>query len=261
MASYDPDFHADGPDKGPTHFDPEPRGRGCLFYGCVTAVVLSVLLMLALALAAFLAYRTVVRYLDVYTTTAPVELPRLAMTAEQREEAVARMAAFRDAVEQGRAVEPLVLTGDDLNALVQETRLKDRVYLSLEGDKIKARVSLRLDEIKDISLTRGRYLNGEAEIKASVQEGALSLEIVSMTADGKPLPDSLRNALSQADIVLDDGDEDEEDDDEDERRARAFIRRIESIEVEDGRMIVTPASPPDAPAPPSPPGPPDAPPP
>ncbi len=241
MESYDPDFHAVAPDKkGFSGYEPEPRGRGCLFYGCVVAIVASVLLTLALALGAFLAYRTVVRYRDVYTATAPVELPKLALGEADRERAVARMTAFRDAVEAGEAVPPLVLRGDDLNALIQESpRLKDRVYLTLEGDKIKAKVSFPLAEIKDFSLTRGRYLNGEAEVKAAVKDGSLSLEFVSMVADGKELPQAVRDVLSASDIMLDDGPGDDEMDEEG-RRTRSFLRRIASIEVEDGSMLVTP---------------------
>lgn len=241
MASYDPDFRAVGPDQNFPGYDPEPRRRGCLFYGCVVVVVLSVLLMLALALGAFLAYRTAMRYRDVYTATAPVELPKLGLSEADRDRAVARMTAFRDAVEAGEDVEPLVLTSDDLNALIQESpRLKDRIYLTLEGDKIKAKVSFPLAEIKDLSFTRGRYLNGEADLKAVVKDGVLSLEFDSMVADGKELPEVVCDILSQSDIILDD--EDDSNDTEEERRVRSFIRRIASLEVEDGRMIVTPES-------------------
>ncbi|AMV37756.1 hypothetical protein [Planctomyces sp. SH-PL62] len=241
MASYDPDFRAVDPDKSFPGYDPEPRRRGCLFYGCVVVVVLSVLLMLALALGAFLAYRTAIRYRDLYTATAPVELPKLGLTEADRERAVARMTAFRDAVEAGEDVMPLVLTSDDLNALIQESpRLKDRIYLTLEGDKIRAKVSFPLAEIQDLSFTRGRYLNGEADLKAVVKDGVLSLEFDSMVADGKELPEVVCDTLSQSDIILDD--DDDSNDTDEERRVRSFIRRIASLEVEDGQMIVTPES-------------------
>ncbi|WP_165252085.1 hypothetical protein [Paludisphaera soli] len=250
MESFDPDFQSVDPDKkGFPGYDPEPRRRGCLFYGCVVAIVVSVLLTLALALGAFLAYRTVMRYRDVYTATAPVELPKLALGEADRERSVARMTAFRDAVEAGEAVPPLVLGSDDLNALIQQSpRLKDRVYLTLEGDKIKAKVSFPLAELKDFSLTRGRYLNAEAEVKAAVKDGSLSLEFVSMVADGKELPEAVRDVLSASDIMLDDGPDDGEIDEEG-RRTRSFLRRIASIEVKDGAMIVTPLVAAPAPAP------------
>lgn len=259
MASYDPDFHGVDPGKDPWPGDAEPRRRGCLFYSCVGVVVLSVLLMLALALAALVSYRTIVRSLDMYTADAPVELPKLAMDESRREQAVARIMAFRDAVEADQDVPPLSLSGDDLNALVAEApKLKDRVFLSIEGDKVKARVSFPLSELHDISLTRGRYLNGEAEVKLALRDGRIKLEVVSMLADGKELPPMVRDILAQSDIVLD---EDEGDDSTDERRFKRLLGRIDSLEVKDGVMIVTPhksegAGPrPDAPAAPEPPAP------
>ena len=271
MASYDPDFRGVDPDKAPPGYDVEPRRRGCLFYGCVVAIVLAVLVMLGLALAALAAYRIALQYRDRYTATAPVALPRSTLTEPERERAVSRIARFRDDVEAGRDVGPLALTGDDLNALIQESpKLKDWVYLSLDKDKIKAKVSFPLSEIKDFSLTRGRYLNGEAEVKLALRDGTVDLDVVSMVFDGKDLPEVVRDML--AEIVRDvlaesnvDLDDDDEDDTEAERRIRAFLRRIESLEVKDGVMIVTPRKPrepgdearPDPPAPPDPPIPPE----
>lgn len=250
MASYDPDFHGDGPNAAPPAYDAEPRGRGCLFYGCVTAVVLSVLLALGLALSALVAYRTMIKYRDMYTALQPMPLPKLALSEPEREQAVGRAKAFRDAVEAGKDVEPLTLTGDDLNALIQETpELKGRVYLDLEGDKIKAKVSIPLGEVWDTSLVQGRYLNGEAEAKLRLRNGALKLELLSMFVDGKPLPKPVRDAFSKSNIFLGDEDDDEKDEDEQEpdsefeHRLKNFLRRVSSIEVKDGAMIVTPRAP------------------
>lgn len=247
MASYDPDHQGVAPDQAPSTYDAEPRGRGCLFYGCMTAVALSVLLALGLAVGALVAYRTMIKYRDMYTALAPAPLPKLALSEPEREEAVKRAEEFRDAVEEGKELKPLTLTGDDLNALIQEeSDLKDRVFLALEEDKIKAKMSLPLDEFWDASLVQGRYLNGEAEIKLRLRNGALKVELVSMLVDGKPLPKPVRDVLAKSNIFL--GDEDDEDDDDEngpefERRLKSFLRRVSSIEVKDGVMIVTPRPP------------------
>lgn len=239
MASYDTEFSGVGPDlKGSPELDAEPRGRGCLFYGCVVAIVAAVLL----ALVALVLHRVAVRCCELYTAAEPVPLPTLSLSGASREAAVERMKAFRDAVEQGRDVEPLTLTGDDLNALVEEApELKGRVFLALEGDHVRAWVSLPLREIRDISLTRGRYLNGEAEVKLVVQDGRLDLQILSMTADGKVVPEILRDMLDQSGVFFDD-DDDETNDSEIERRIKRVFRRIESLEVQEGVMIITPRS-------------------
>jgi hypothetical protein len=243
LASIDPDFHGAESARGTEPAGVEPRRRGCLFYGVVTAAVLAVLLMVGLALAAWVSYRTIVRYRDMYTSTAPVALPKLETSERERQRAVARIKAFYDAVEAGKAVKPLILSGDDLNALIQESpRLKDRVYTSIDDDRIKAKVSFPLSELKDISLTRGRYLNGEAEVKLKLDDGKLKVEIVSMRAEGKDLPPMVRDFLTNADLVLSDDDEDEDDTD-DERRLKRFLGRLDSLEVDDGVIVVKPREP------------------
>src|SRR3954463_8760431 len=137
MASYDPEFY-EAP-KTPTGYDDaRPRQRGCFFYGCVIASVLSVLLIIALALAGYLAFRFFDNVLEQYTSRAPMELPKVELKEENRKEVVERFKAFRQAVNEGTATEPLVLSGDDLNALVEEIpKLKGRVFFTVGGDKVK----------------------------------------------------------------------------------------------------------------------------
>jgi hypothetical protein len=241
MPSYDPDFHdaAEGPLKDS---EPEARRKGCFFYGCAFAIVGFVIVLLGLAVGAFVLYRTWAHYVEMYTAEEPAPLPRLEMPEERREDAVARAKAFRDALRSRTATGPLVLTGDDLNALVQEwPRLKDRAYLTIEDDKIRARVSLPLEEFFDTSLTRGRYFNGEAVLKVSVRRGKLKLEVESADVGGKPLPEAVRDFLEHADVRLD----------LDEKDRNELLREIESLDVEDGKMTITsrasePAAPPEA---------------
>ncbi|WP_337173274.1 hypothetical protein [Paludisphaera sp.] len=242
MASYDPDFHGTGPAGAFDAVGAEPRRHGCLFYGVVALVVVAVVVTVGLALAAWVSYRTIVRYRDMYTSASPVALPRLTTSDRQRQRAVERVEAFRDAVEAGKAVDPLVLSGDDLNALIQGSpKLKDRVYLSLDGDRIKAQVSIPLSEIQDLALLRGRYLNGEAEVKLELDDGRLKLEILSMRAEGKELPPIVRDVLTHSDFVLEG--EEHEADTEDEREFKRFLRRLDSLKVEDGELTVTPRPP------------------
>lgn len=252
MAIHDPDFRPDvHRGEAPTLGEPEPRRRGCLFYGLVGLAVVSVAVMLTMALAAWVSYRTFVRYRDMYTSTTPVALPRVETSERERKRIVARVEAFRKAVEAGENVKPLTLSGDDLNALIQESpRLKDRVFLSLDDDRVKAQVSIPLSELQDFSLTRGRYLNGEAEVKLELDDGRLKLEVLSMRAEGKELPQMVCNVLTHSDFVLESDDEDDDDDDdptnsEGERRFKGFLRKLDSVKIEDGRMIVTPREPDD----------------
>ena len=60
MASYDPEFDQ-APKFSPEYDSYRPRQRGCFFYGCVISSVLAVLLIIALAVLAFIGMRLVFR--------------------------------------------------------------------------------------------------------------------------------------------------------------------------------------------------------
>ncbi len=231
MATHDPEFY-ESPKFSPEPDELRPRQRGCFFYGCVIASVLTVLLILALAVGAYLAYRAINKTVEEYTATAPRELPKLEIPEEERKNVVERFKKFRDDIKEGTATEPLVLTGEDLNALVEEVpELKGRVYFTIEEGKIKGQVSIPLSTFVDIGMTRGRYLNGEAEFKASLSDGVLVVTLDSIEVNGKRPPDDVMSNIRQQNMAKDlykDPDNAE------------MIRRFESIEIKDGKIIIKP---------------------
>jgi hypothetical protein len=231
MATHDPEFY-ESPKFSPEPDELRPRQRGCFFYGCVIVSVLIVLLILALAVGAYLAYRAINRTVEEYTATAPRELPKLQITEEERKNAVDRFNAFKEAVKEGTATEPLVLTSEDLNALIEDKpELKGRVYITIEEGKIKGQVSIPLSVFVDIGMTRGRYLNGEAEFKASLSDGVLVVTLDSIEVNGKRPPEEAMSNFRQQNLAKDiykDPDNAE------------TIRHLESIEIKDGKIIIKP---------------------
>ena len=189
MASYDPEFYE--PPKSPSGYgDAQPRQRGCFFYGCVIASVLTVLLIIMLAVLAFIGVRFFYGLVEQWTSPAPMELPKVQLSEDQRKSARERFLAFRTALEAGTAVDPLVLTSEDLNALIEESSdFKGKIYAKVEGDRLKAQVSIPLDDL-DVGPLRGRFLNGEAEFKASLSDGVLIVTLDSLEVNGKQLPRS-----------------------------------------------------------------------
>ncbi len=233
MARYDPEFDQ-APKFSPEYDESRPRQRGCFFYGCVIASVLAVLLIIALALGAYLLYRGFDRFLEQHTSRVPRELPKVQVSEEKRKEVVDRFKAFRQGINDGTATEPLVLTGDDLNVLVEEEpNLRGRVYFTVEGEKIKGQVSIPLTAFMDIGLTRGRYLNGEAEFKASLANGVLVVTLDSMEVNGKPIPEQLMADLRRQNLAKDAY--------ENPKNAE-MIRKFESLEIKDGKIILKPRS-------------------
>lgn len=230
MASYDPEFY-EAPKAPPEYYEPQPRQRGCFFYGCVFASVLSVLLIIVIGGLIYMGVRVAYRFIDEWTSTAPMELPKVQVTEDQRKMVKERVDTFREALEKGTAVEPLVLTGDDLNALIEDSEeFRGKIHARVEGDKLKAKISFPLDKI-GLAPFRGRYLNGLAELKASLNNGVLIVTLDSLEVNGKRPPDAflaqLRHQNLAQDAYKNPGNAE-------------MISRFESLEIKDGTIILKP---------------------
>src|SRR5436305_10450408 len=102
-------------DYEPFESDVRPsRKHGCLFYGCISLIVLTVIVAIAVGLAV----RYVTNTIYSYTSDHPAPVPHLEMPAGEIQAVEDRFRAFIDAVKAGKPVDPLVLTADDVNALI-----------------------------------------------------------------------------------------------------------------------------------------------
>ena len=211
----------------PNNPAPPPKRRGCLFYGCLTCVVLA----LISGLMVFLTVRAIKNKVYAYTDTQPMQLPKVEMSDAESESLKQRVASFGEAMEQGKAAEPLILTERDINALLARAantkELADKVYVSVNGNQIKGQVSLPLSFLG--WLGKGRYLNGEATFNVSLENGVLIVTAQEIKVKGKPLPESVMKQLRQENLAKEAYKNPE--------NAEA-IRKLESIQVEDSRAII-----------------------
>lgn len=233
--------------------EPPQRGRGCLFYGCITVVVLAVLG----AVATFLLARFVMGKLQVaveqYTAPAPAPLPPLNVAAEDRKQIIDRVETFRKLMETPAGADgagvltdeqrTLELTADDINVLLEEEQdLKDRARVEINGDKLQGEISIPLGELP---LLGGRYLNGRATIVPSAVNGRLHVRLTDVEVKGQRLPKEIQDQLDQENIIPTEPDADPP------------VRALESVEVVNGKLRVVFAKEPTAAAPPAPQGAPD----
>jgi len=206
---------------------PPPKRRGCLFYGCLTCIVLALITLLL----AVLAVRAVKNKVYAYTEGQPMQLPKVEMSDPEFQSLKQRVAAFGDAMEQGKPVEPLILTERDINALLLKAattkELADKVYVSINGNQVKGQVSIPLSGLG--WLGKGRYLNGEATFNVSLENGVLLVTAEEVKVKGKPLPEAFMKRLRQENLAKDAY--------KDAENAEA-IRKLDSIEVEDSRAII-----------------------
>lgn len=206
---------------------PPPKRRGCMFYGCLTSVVL----VLLAGLLVFLGVRFVRKQINSYTDTQPLKMPKLEMTDAEFQILQQRVKSFADALEQGKALEPLTLNERDLNALIalsaNTKELADKVRVSLNGNEVKGMVSIPLSGLG--WLGKGRYLNGDATFKVSLENGVLIVTAQEVRVKGLPIPESVMSQLRRENLAKEAY--------KDPKNAEA-IRKFESIQVEDSQVTV-----------------------
>lgn len=229
MSTNDPEFYQ------AAKFSPEPdqpalpKQHGCFFYGCIIASILALLMVILVTIVSYLFWRFASAAIEQYTSTTPRELPKVDMPPEQRQALKDRFEAFRKAADQGKPTEPLVLTSDDLNALIEENpNLKGLIYVKVEGDEVKGQISFPLDKI-GFPMVRGRYLNGEADLKASLKDGVLIVTLDSLEVNGQKVPEDVMERMRQQHLA--------EHAYKDEENAE-MIRKFESLEIKDGKIII-----------------------
>jgi len=207
----------------------QSRQRGCFFYGCLFAVILTLLAVVGGGIATYMGYRYLVNTALPYTDTVPTPLPKVEMPPEEAKDLHARVDAFRAALDSGQPTEPLVLDSDDINVLIADNEdVRDKVHVDIEGDKVKGQVSFPLEGI-GLPAFKGRYLNGKATLKVSLEDGFLRVTLDALEVKGKPVPATFIDQLRAKNLA--------EDASRNPKNAEA-IQKLESIQVKDGKVII-----------------------
>jgi hypothetical protein len=209
---------------------PEKEPRGCFFYGCMTLIVLTVLMLIIVGIGGYFAYRAYYRLMEQYTSPTPLELAKVEMSEDDRKALHERFDAFKKALDRGEDAEPLVLNGDELNVLVADaTEMEDTVHFVIDGNKLMGEISLPMNKI-GLPGMAGRYFNGKATFLASLHEGLLLVRADSAEVNGKPLSDEFMAALRNENLAKDVANKPE---------SAQLLRKLESIDIKDGHVTIT----------------------
>ncbi len=205
-----------------------PRSRrGCLFYGCLTCIVLA----LITGLLAVVAVRAVKNKLNAYTDSQPMQLPKVEMSDADYDRLQQRVAVFADAMQQGKPSEALILSERDINALLarssQMKPVADKVHVSMDGSQVKGQVSIPLSGLGWVG--RGRYLNGEATFDVSLKNGVLIVTAQEVKVKGRPLPETFMKQLRRENLAKDAY--------KDPKNAEV-LRRLDTIQIDGDRAII-----------------------
>lgn len=208
---------------------PKPR-RGCFFYGCISGAVLLVLVLGAL----WIGLRYVKNMVNSFTDSKPTELPTLQMAKAEIEQVKQRFEAFEQAVREQHATKPLVLTTDDINALIASSsgpqELKGKLYVSLEGDQAKGEVSVPLQDV-GLRMFKGRYLNGSATFNLGFRDGVLIVTPQTLVVKGKPVPEVYMQEIRKQNFAASLTNQ---------PAAAAVLQGLRDIHVKEGKVTIVP---------------------
>jgi hypothetical protein len=215
--------------------DPPRKRRGCFFYGCLTSVFLLLLLAVLIFIGARYLVNTVNAYILEYTDTAPMALPKVDMPEPELKNLQDRVAAFNQAMDAHTNSPVLILNSQEINALLANSpstrALKDKVYVTLDGDQVKGQISLPLEKYFRFPMlkTKGRYLNGEGTFKVVITNSILWISMQSFAVKGKPLPENAMVRFRQQNLAAEANNN---------PTNAAAIGRFESVEVKDSNAII-----------------------
>jgi hypothetical protein len=214
--------------------DIPPKRHGCFFYGCVTCLVLCLLVVVTAFFTVRYGIRQINAALAEYTDTAPMPLPKVEMSPTELEQLQKRLAAFNESSEARTNTPPLILTAREINVLLagspEMQAFKNRFYVSIETNQIRGLVSLPLDNFKIPFLNfKGRYLNGAGVFAVQMTNNELLVRIDSLEVKGKRLPENYLAQLRQQNLA--------QDADNNPTNAAA-ISNYKSIEIKDGKVII-----------------------
>lgn len=219
---------------GPSPDQASHPARGCFFYGCIISLVIVVAGVIAIGVGAYSAYRYTMKAALAFTAEAPAKLPEITMPEADRVALRGRFKAFREALEKGEPAESMTLSADDINALLEgEPKLKGKVHVGIDGDQVKAEISLPLGDLDlNVPQLQGRYLNGSATLRVSLRDGVLDVRVDQVEAKGEPLPESIMGQLRGKNLVERDQEFDPDEHD--------MMKSLERIEIKDSKIHLTP---------------------
>lgn len=201
-------------------------GCGCWIAGCLIVVLLG---LVGIGIMAWLGVRFAAGQIEKYTEPTPADLPVVEYDEEQLTALQDRMKAFKQDLADDKQTEDLVLTADDINALIASKEdLKGKFFVEIEDGQVKGDVSMPLDMLP-LGVGKGRYFNGSATFEVSIVNGILVVTVDEAEVKGEKVPEEFMDGIRRENIAKDV---------KFEADTAKTLRRIEEVVVEDGRVVL-----------------------
>lgn len=188
---------------------PEKKPKGCLFYGCLTAVILAIVGGVGGYFLVKYAFDKIVEVVTANTDPTPMELPKSTLPDADYSPLEQRVDAFGQALDAGQATPPLSLTAEEINALIARhpgwDLLRDHVHVQIDGDQLRSDLSIPIGDllghVPGLGNLKGRYLNGKASLKVACVGDVLVVALQSLTVRGEPVDEEIMRELRKQNLV------------------------------------------------------------
>lgn len=220
------------------HTHPAPKqGMGCFAKGCITLVVVGILLAGLVAFAGYQGYRSISAYL----AERPANIRVYPATEEQYQAVLQKMAPFANALETNRR-ETLELTADDLNTLVardpRASELKGRAAFAIAQDELSADVSMPVNGDAKRGKAATKFFNGHLGLGVSLDQGEFAFQLNTVVVNGKPLPGWTMQVLQSKDFAKGFNRSFNQAWQKDPK-AQAVLNKLRSVRVAGDRLVLT----------------------
>lgn len=185
--------------------EPNPQkkksGRSCFLVGCLSLVAVFIIAIVVL----FLGARYYInKSIQQYTEATPVQFEPVTLSDEESKALETRVQEFNRNLQDTNKTAQIVLDSRELNALMAKdselSKIASNVRVKLEGDQLTCLISFPLDELSKAPFLgglKGRYLNGTAKVRVSLNGGNLSTKVTGISVKNEELPSEALTALEQ----------------------------------------------------------------
>jgi hypothetical protein len=166
---------------------PAPRGMGCFAKGCLTLIIVVLVLGAVLIGGGFF---VVNRAIHIFTATAPAQIQMRPATSAELQVAEAKLDTLRSAV-RNRQEATVEFNADEINALISnepEFRgARGHARVAIANSIASLELSAPLDSMR-WNWLKGRWFNGNVQFGFSYVDDNLNFDIRSAEANGHQFP-------------------------------------------------------------------------
>lgn len=205
---------------------PDKKLGSCLLFGCLFSFIFILILVVGIGLTG---YWYVKGQVNEYTAEKPADLPIVEYSEEDLAAIESRVEKFKETIENDEIPEALVLTADDINALIsKEDDLRGKVYVAIQEGQISGEVSIPTDSVPG---GKGRYFNASVTLNVSFDNGVLIVTLADATVNGEKVPQKIMEGIGNENLAKDICNDPE---------VAETLRKFDSLTIEDDTIILTP---------------------